>query len=78
MDYIMVTLRTEQGASADLKVPAFVSVDELIVMLREALSMPDNGTSARLQAEPLGRILVNHRTLGEEGVTQGALLTIIG
>ncbi|MFP4978401.1 EsaB/YukD family protein [Paenibacillus sp. CN-4] len=76
MDYIMVTLQTESGRQTDLKVPAFVPVGDLLGMLGEALGMSP-GPEARLQAEPLGRILNNGRTLEEQGVCHGALLTVI-
>ncbi|NLD47422.1 MAG: hypothetical protein GX660_09515 [Clostridiaceae bacterium] len=75
MDYIMVTFQSGKN-SIDLKVPVFVKIEELLVMLSEALNM-DMGKGNRLQAEPLGRILDNDRTLQEENVTQGSLLTLI-
>lgn len=75
MDYIMVTLQSG-NSSIDLKVPTFVKIEELLTMLGEALNM-NIGNQNRLQAEPLGRILDNDRTLQEENVTQGSLLTLI-
>lgn len=76
MDYIMVTFQSENIESVDLKVPVFVKTGELINMLSEALGVTLKSES-RLQAEPLGRILDNNQTLLEEGVEQGALLTLI-
>ncbi|UQZ35413.1 hypothetical protein C2I18_18935 [Paenibacillus sp. PK3_47] len=76
MEYIMVTLQTEGGRQADLKIPAFVPVSDLLDMLAEALHL-DKGPETRLQAEPLGRILQSAKTLEEQGVCHGALLTVI-
>lgn len=75
MDYLMVTFRTE-NKEMDLKVPAFVRIEELLEMLADALHIPI-GRENRLQAEPLGRILDNSKTLEQEGMTQGSLLTLI-
>lgn len=76
MDYILVSLQTGHGAPYDLKVPTFVLVDELIPMLIEALGL-NIPPQAQLQAEPLGKILSKQRTLEQEGVRHGALLTLI-
>lgn len=76
MDYVMVTLLLGHDRELDLKVPGFVSVKQLLEMLAEALFLT-LGDDARLQAEPLGRILDNEKTLQEEGVAHGALLTLI-
>ncbi|BCG58131.1 EsaB/YukD family protein [Paenibacillus sp. URB8-2] len=76
MDYIMVTLQTGGDRQTDLNVPAFVPVGDLLDMLAEALHL-EKGPETRLQAEPLGRILQVGRTLEEQGVCHGALLTVI-
>jgi uncharacterized ubiquitin-like protein YukD len=77
MDDFMVTLCIE-NKEWDLKVPAFVQIAELLEMLAEALQIPISmGQENRLQAEPLGRILDSDKTLEQEGVTQGSLLTLI-
>lgn len=76
MDNIMVTFQVGKIINEDISVPAFVSIQELIGMLSEAFSFgikPEN----RIQAEPLGRILNNNLTLEQEGVSHGALLTLI-
>jgi uncharacterized ubiquitin-like protein YukD len=75
MDEVMITLQTGDQ-QMDLKVPVFVSVGELIDMLSAALGI-SAGPENRIQAEPLGRILRNDRTLEEEEVTQGSLLTLL-
>ncbi|MCI3920623.1 EsaB/YukD family protein [Paenibacillus sp. TRM 82003] len=75
MDYVLVTFQAG-GREADLKVPTFVSAEELLEMLGEALQIPV-GRENRLQAEPLGRILDRRRTLEEEGVGDGSLLTLL-
>ncbi len=76
MDYIMVTFQYEDKKNADIKIPAFVKVEELTAMLKEALNITAE-YEGRLQAEPLGRILNGDMTLEEEGVYHGALLTLI-
>ncbi|MCR2803402.1 EsaB/YukD family protein [Paenibacillus soyae] len=76
MDYVMVSFQFGSGEPVDLKVPLFVTTEELIRLLHEALGSPA-GRGVMLQAEPLGRILNYDRTLEEEGVTQGALLTLV-
>ena len=76
MDYIMVTLQTGTAQRYDLKVPVFVIIEELLGMLIESLNLKGD-RDVRLQAEPLGRILNNSKTLDQEGVAHGALLTLI-
>lgn len=76
MDYIMVTLQAATNQRYDLKVPVFVTIEELLSMLIESLNLKGN-REVRLQAEPLGRILNNSKTLDQEGVAHGALLTLI-
>lgn len=76
MDYILVTFQAGPRLTKELKVPVFVTPAELLAMLSEALGL-DAGPERRLQAEPLGRILDHHRTLEEEGVVNGALLTLV-
>ncbi|GGG05739.1 hypothetical protein GCM10010912_57970 [Paenibacillus albidus] len=75
MNYVMVTLLAS-GQEVDLKLPSLVPVSELLEMLKDTLELPGQ-REQRLQAEPLGRILDNARSLEEEGVSHGALLTLI-
>lgn len=72
---LMVTLQVD-GSRLDLRIPAFVPVGELIEIFGEALRIPVNENN-RLQAEPLGRILDNEKTLQEEEVMHGSILTLI-
>ncbi|GGH11022.1 EsaB/YukD family protein [Paenibacillus segetis] len=76
MDYILVSFHSGSNDNIDLKVPVFVTIEELLAMLSEALNLTVSHSS-KLQAEPLGRILDNSRTLEQEGVSQGALLTLV-
>ncbi len=76
MDYIMVTLQAGTAQRYDLKVPVFVTIEELLGMLIDSLNLKGD-RDVRLQAEPLGRILNNSKTLDQEGVAHGALLTLI-
>ncbi|MCL2048458.1 MAG: EsaB/YukD family protein [Defluviitaleaceae bacterium] len=71
MDYILVTL--EYGdLSEDIKVPSFISVEELIKVLEEIYDI--EGTA--LHAEPKGIILNKNKTLEEQGILHGARLTL--
>nr|WP_237690859.1 EsaB/YukD family protein [Paenibacillus caui] len=72
----MVTFQEDPETRRELKIPAFVTSRELLAMLAEALDF-SAAPNQRLQAEPLGRILDPVRTLQEEGVADGALLTLI-
>lgn len=76
MDYVMIAFQYGSAEPVDLNVPLFVTAEELIAILHEAFGSP-SGHDVRLQAEPLGRILNPGRTLEQEGVTQGALLTLV-
>ena len=78
MDYVYITLVADTN-KADLKVLAFVTISELLDMLSEASAQLGFviGKDSRIQAEPLGRILDNEKTLEEEGVTQGSILTVV-
>ncbi|MFP4697785.1 MAG: EsaB/YukD family protein [Eubacteriales bacterium] len=71
----MITFQIE-NKQTDLKVPVFIKIKELLEMISEALEVDINSDN-RLQAEPLGRILDNEKTLEEETVTQGSLLTVV-
>ena len=75
MDYIMVTLKVGKQ-NIDLRVPMFVKIEELLLMLSEALQITISKDN-RLQAEPLGRILDNNKTLEQEEVMLGSQLTLI-
>lgn len=74
-DYVLITFRTMRER-VDLRVPEFVPVSELLDMLAEALAFPREAGQS-LQAEPLGRILDAAKTLAEEQVTEGSLLTLV-
>lgn len=75
MDYIMINFKAK-CKNVDLKVPVFVKIEELLGMLAEGLNISIDSES-RLQAEPLGRILDNVKTLEQEDVSQGSTLTLI-
>jgi len=76
MDYILITLKTPNLADLDLKIPAFITGEELLKMLR-AIAGVGVSLDSKIQAEPLGRILDNSQTLHAEGVGHGALLTLL-
>ncbi|WP_026478108.1 EsaB/YukD family protein [Alkaliphilus transvaalensis] len=76
MDYIIVTFKQNNSTSIDLKIPTFVPIRELLTMLADTLNV-EAIKEKKLQAEPLGHILDNNLTLEEEGVSNGALLTVV-
>ncbi|MCL2146652.1 MAG: EsaB/YukD family protein [Synergistaceae bacterium] len=71
MNYILVTLQWNGGLE-DLKVPAFVPVVELLEMFDDIYGIGGK----TLQAEPKGIILDKNKTLEEQGVQNGAKLSI--
>ena len=71
MEYLLVTA-AYGDVEEDLKVPAFVRVCELIVMLNELYS----ADGQMLHAEPKGIILDKSKTLAQQGVEHGAKLTL--
>ncbi|MGZ9584923.1 EsaB/YukD family protein [Paenibacillus marinisediminis] len=73
---MLVTFHAGERVQAELKVPEYVKICDLLAMLSETFNLPIQSDS-RLQAEPLGRILDGNLTLKEEGVLHGALLTLI-
>jgi len=71
MEYILVIFCFEDRAE-DLKIPTFVPVSDLISLLGELF-----GTKGKaLHAEPRGIILDKNKTLAEQGVEHGAILTL--
>ncbi|MCL1975338.1 MAG: hypothetical protein FWG61_04155 [Firmicutes bacterium] len=76
MEYILITLRLKDREDIDLKIPAFITGEELFKVLSIIIGSP-LAQNSKIQAEPLGRILDNSQTLYAEGVGQGALLTIL-
>lgn len=76
MEYIYITLKTNELGKIDLKIPTQITVNELLSMVSEALDLPLK-VNSQVQAEPLGRILANTATIEDEGIANGALLTIL-
>ena len=76
MPDIYFTFRKKNGEDIDLKVSDSITVLDLILIVSEALELPIEATT-QLQAEPLGCVLEGSRTLAEEGVGTGALLTLL-
>jgi|BioPla2DNA2_1021312.scaffolds.fasta_scaffold32767_3 uncharacterized ubiquitin-like protein YukD len=74
-DYVFITL-VKESKSIDLKVPSFIPVKELIDLFSEALNF-HLGNQTKIQAEPLGRILDNDKSIAEQKITQGSILTLI-
>ena len=71
MDYILVCFCYEDRTE-DLKIPTFVPVEDLITLFCELF-----GAKGKvLHAEPRGIILDKNKTLAEQGVEHGAVLTL--
>lgn len=75
MNYILTTVKLKT-TELDLKIPSDISVGSLISILGDALNFIPT-ENLKIQAEPLGRILNNALTLKEQGVLNGAILTVI-
>jgi len=75
MDFVLVTFIYGDIAE-DLKIPAFIPVGELIDVFHEIYGGGGAASDATLHAEPKGMILDRSKTLKEQGVEHGALLTL--
>lgn len=75
MEYIMITFKAE-AMQLDLQLPTCITSRELLLMLGEALGI-ELDANRKIQVEPLGRILADTVTLEAEGVSHGALLTLV-
>jgi len=75
MKYIFITIRIKEFET-DLKIPAEMNTAELIEALSKSykLSLPP---VCKIQAEPIGRILDNSKSFAEQGVDNGAALTVV-
>ena len=75
MGQILVTVKTK-NSEIDLKLSGTMQIADLLKNLGEALKIEIPAT-ARIQAEPVGRILNNQQCLLEQEVYSGSVLTII-
>lgn len=75
MKEILVTLKI-RDAEVDLKLSGERKIALLLKELGEALRI-DIPSTARIQAEPAGRILNSEKCLLEQEVYNGSVLTII-
>ena len=71
MDYILVSLNYGDKTE-DLRIPSFASVAELISMFNDIYGL----SGKELHAQPRGIILDKNKTLAEQSVLHGALLTL--
>ena len=76
MDTIFVTVKMPGQGAMDLKIPGYVTGEELLAILSE-ITCKKIPAEKIIQAEPIGRILENTQTLESDGVETGALLTIL-
>ena len=76
MDAIFITVKIPGQEAMDLKVPNYITGEEFVAILSEITgsALPQN---AKIQAEPIGRILDNTQTFESDGVDTGALLTVL-
>ena len=75
MKYVFVTLKIRES-EIDLKVSGSTPLGTLLQEIGTALNI-NFSPNARVQAEPLGRILSNDKSLLAQEVYQGSVLTII-
>ncbi|MDR2711599.1 MAG: EsaB/YukD family protein [Clostridiales bacterium] len=71
MDYIIVSFCFEDRTE-DLKIPTFVPIGDLVILFMELFG----ARGKALHAEPRGIILDKNKTLAEQGVEHGAILTL--
>ena len=76
MDTIFITVKLPGQDAMDLKIPGYITGEELMAIVSEitGAALPKD---SKIQAEPIGRILDNTQTFESEGVGTGALLTLI-
>ena len=72
MDNILITLNYSKSNVVDMKIPAFMIVDEFIGIVCRIYGV--SGTT--LQSEPLGILLNKKQSFAEQQVEHGALLTM--
>ena len=72
MEYILVTLNYSKNGSVDMKIPAFMTVEEFIGIICKIYGV--SGTI--LQSEPLGILLDKKKSFAEQQVEHGALLAL--
>jgi len=76
VDTIFVTVKMPGQGTLDLKIPGYVTGEELLAILSE-ITCKKIAADTKIQAEPIGRILENTQILDSDGVETGALLTIL-
>lgn len=76
MDYILVNIKLSKENSQELKIPADIAAGELLEILKQVFHLESLGKAA-LHIEPLGRILGADEVLCEEGVYNGAQITLV-
>ena len=72
MEYILVTLNYSKSNGVDMKIPAFMTVEEFIGIICHLYNV--QGTT--LQSEPMGILLNKKQSFAEQQVEHGALLTL--
>jgi len=71
VEYILVSLNYGDKTE-DLRIPSFASVKELLLIFNNIYGL----SGKELHAEPRGIILDRNKSLAEQGVLHGALLTL--
>ena len=72
MENILVTLCYSKNNIVDMKIPAFMSVEEFTGIICQIYGV--SGTT--LQSEPLGILLNRKQSFAEQQVEHGAFLTL--
>ena len=71
MEYITITLRANDFEK-DLKIPSFISVAEFGKVMSEKYKISAN----QFQAEPAGILLKSDDSFANQGIYEGAILTV--
>jgi len=71
VEYLLVTVNYTKNNGVDMKIPAFMPVEEFISIICQIYGINES----TLQAEPLGILLNKKQSFAEQQVEHGALLT---
>ena len=72
MENILITLNYSKNSGVDMKIPAFMTVEEFTGIICQIYGV----SGATLQAEPSGILLNKKQSFAEQQVEHGAVLTL--
>lgn len=76
MNNAMVLFRHYSGFETELEISLSFEVREMLKHLKEIYDI-EMDDKARLQAEPIGRMLLDDQSLESQGIENGAVLTLV-